>query len=224
MVSAEINPVSDLAKCDDCGQLNTIAALLSAPPKAPRNLYEVPPGSKFTIRQGSNKSLRLGYPANGFMWLHLFIIPFTLVWVGFVGFWTVMALKINYIVPLFSIPFWYAGASMMKGVYLGIRGWEEVLVNRQSIELREGHGKRFKTTVIPMREVLDIALQYKTKKDTSASEALKQMKYDPKRKRSYDRQPAIITEEKSYFFFQTASDFEQDWLIELLNDLRLKLA
>jgi hypothetical protein len=222
MMADETNPVSDIAKCDECGQVSSFAALEYEPPKV-KNLYEVPAGSRFQISQGLSKALSLYYPPMGFQWLHLFIIPFVVFWVGFVAFWTIMSLKVNYFLPIVSLPFWYVGISMLKGVYLNIRGWERVELDRQYIRHITGHGTNSKTRQIALSDVVDIALRYKKKADSSPSEGFKSMKLDTKKQRTIDQQPAIVLLEEEIFFFESASDPEQDWIIELLKDLRMKM-
>jgi hypothetical protein len=223
MMADEMNPVSDLAKCDDCGTLTSIHALDYKPFRQP-NLYEVPDGSKFQISQGTDKSLGLYYPPIGWNWFHLFLIPFVLFWVSFVGFWTFMSMKVSYLISLFSIPFWYVGISMLKGVYLNIRGWEQVRINKNAIEIITGHGNRSKTRTIPLREVIEIALHYKTDKGATPSEGFRRMKIDAKKKRTVERQPAVVLLDEKIFIFEAASDLEQDWIIALLNDIKSKLS
>ena len=223
MLADEMNPVSDLAKCDQCGTVNSISALAYEPVRR-KSLYEVPDGSKFTVEQAADKSLTIHYPPGGWSWMHIFLIPFTLFWIGFVAFWTVMAVQISYLIGLFAVPFWYVGLSMVKGVYRGIKGWEEVLINRSQIEIRKGTGNKYRSKFIPLSEIEEIRLNYKTKDQIRTSESFENIKPSPKKVRSYDRQPALITEKEPIYFFESASDFEQDWVIALLNDLKLKLS
>lgn len=222
MSGAELNPVSDLAKCDECGQLNSIEALDYEPTKRV-NLYEVPKGSAFEISQGPNKSLTIYYPPQGFHWMHFFFIPFTTVWVGFVGFWTFMAAKGSWIFALFSIPFWYAGMGMIRGIYLNIRTWEKLEIGRQYITHSIGTGSKGTKRQFAMSTVQDIGLRYYKKNKVGISKSFQSMRFDPKKVRTADQQPAILLEDEEVFFFERASDQEQDWVIALLNDVRYKL-
>jgi hypothetical protein len=223
MMTDELNPVSDLAKCDQCGSLNSLHSLDYGPVKK-ANLYQVPAGSKFRISQGADKSLKLYYPPIGWQWIHLFIIPFMLFWLGFVGFWTFMSLKVSYLMALFSLPFWFVGLSMLKGLYLNIRGWEQIGMSKDSLSYSSGHGSFSKTRTIPLNDVVELALHYTSDKNKRVSDGIQRMKYDPKKKRSVDRQPAIVLLDEKIFFFEAASDPEQDWIIALLNDIKFKLA
>lgn len=224
MMADELNPVSDLAKCNECGGVHNIAALAYEPKKV-RNLYEVPTASKIEFSQAADKSLTLYHPPAGWSWVHIFLIPFVVFWVGFVGFWTYMSLKIAYLISLFSIPFWYVGLAMAKGVINGIYGWEQVKVNRQGIELTKGRGKRIRSrTLIPLADIQEIRLVYRTKDQIRTSESFSNLKIERTHARDSAVVPAIITQEEEHYFFDMANSKEQDWLLDLLRDIRLKLS
>lgn len=104
----------------------------SASSQLARKRLRKPAGSRVALDiDESNRLFRMFIPPQGFTAKTASSGAFALAWNGFVGFWTIGAVTggAPFLFSLFSIPFWYAGAKMAKGVVDDVRSHTELVIS-----------------------------------------------------------------------------------------------
>jgi hypothetical protein len=94
-----------------------------------------PKGSKIEVFD-TRTTLELNIPPPGFQASDIFIIGFSIFWLCFVAFWTIMVLWGGvWFMALFSIPFWLVGIGMVSGVLSRIVGRQVIEVDRYTLRI-----------------------------------------------------------------------------------------
>lgn len=96
-----------------------------------------PGGSRIKLTRTPQR-LSVEVPPLGFQSQTLPLLGFTLVWNGFIFFWTSGAISAGAPIffPLFSIPFWIIGIRMLAGVLFSLAGHTHLEMNRQRFQIQ----------------------------------------------------------------------------------------
>jgi serine/threonine protein kinase len=109
------------------------------PSERPKYPDTLPSDSKVSADVTEN-GLFIKIPGSGFRGRNALSIGFPVFWIGFVAFWTMMALSMRapFFFPMFSIPFWIAGVVMIKSVAKNALGSVELILNRDGLMYSSG--------------------------------------------------------------------------------------
>lgn len=91
------------------------ALLAPAPPVQPPPAMRKPPGTRVELIHESD-SLYIRIPPGNFTPQTIYMTFFSVIWLSFVGFWTLLAWRGGLIFALFSVPFWLVGLGMARSV------------------------------------------------------------------------------------------------------------
>lgn len=211
----EINISTDLAKCTVCNSLHRASTLLEKVSVA--DLMTQPRDSRLQMQQGRYNSIELTLPTKGLTANAVFGIFFAIFWIGFVAVWTVLAAMGSPFFALFSLPFWFAGMVMAKGVITEITEVQKITFNNQEVTLETLRPIRPKKVVLDRKAIQEVKLQ----SALGASKLLKSFDKASKKGKTKlpNESPAIITPTKTYYIFESLSETEKQWVVRLLRQV-----
>jgi hypothetical protein len=211
----DVNIATDLAKCSTCNTLMRASELKEYVDTA--DLLVLPANAQVTMEQGRNKSIVLTAPANGLSGESIGISIFSVFWLGFVAVWTTLASFGSIFFALFSIPFWVVGIFMAKSAINKIFETQRVTFNDYEVTIELIRPVFSGKTTIDKKDIIDIKYTDVTSAGPLASFA--QMGANGKRTGKVLEYPAIVTKQKTHFFFQNLPEADQKWTVQLLKHL-----
>ena len=212
---ADVNISTDLAKCAHCGAIHKASSLVPAPDA--KALATPPAGSKIEMQKGMGDCFQIIMPKKGIDKSNLPLLAFCVFWVGFIAFWTWGALQTgdDYLMALFSIPFWIIGFVLLTIVINKINEIQTIEVTRTEltiIKTKPVMSKRYEFVFkdIQSIRVTDLPYYY-----TSGSKrrSINHQVVQPKA-------PAIITGSGTKYFFEQANEAEKQWVTNFLEAFR----
>lgn len=95
-----------------------------------------PAGSRIVLKNTFQR-LVVDIPPMGLRLKNVSLLGFALMWSGFLFFWTAGAIAVgaNLLFPLFSIPFWIVGLTLLGGVLFSLAGRTRLEIDRQHFRL-----------------------------------------------------------------------------------------
>ena len=209
--SEHINIATDLAKCQNCGEISKASALL----KTTLPVSDTPPpGSKIEITKGFGGEVEIDLQKNGFTPKTIPLLIFSVFWMGFITFWTVGASKASIIFAAFSIPFWIVGVLLILGIVKSVTGSQHITLNRQNFSLVKKSIIGKKTFNCAIVEILAINKSKPLKKHLFAA-------YENignnQRQGGNTNTPHLVAAGQSISFFESANTEAQDWIVAYLN-------
>ena len=219
ILPSNINIKSDLAKCDRCDSIHKASDLADS--KSIDRINNPPVGSKIKVNKGFDGSIEVFLPNKGFKIHMIFSMFFTVFWLGFIGFWTFMALKGSVLFALFSIPFWIVGAGMVSGLINSLSETQTVIVTRASLILKKVRPIRPKTIEFRLDEIHSIKLKNFNMNSPFSFFANFNIMYKMKKSLGMGgiEMPAILTGVHTEYFFEDANDAEQEWVTSVVDNL-----
>ena len=85
----------------------------------------------------SKSGLDLEIPPRAIQGTDWFLVLFSVFWLGFVAFWTVMASQGSVFFALFSVPFWYVGIMMAKGVLTSLTQKQHIYMDKYTLRVKK---------------------------------------------------------------------------------------
>lgn len=214
-----INISSDLAKCESCNSIHKASELVDQ--KEVNKIDNPPNGTKISIKKWGDGSIELFYPKQGFKSSMIFPLTFSIIWISFIGFWTFMALKGDLLFALFSIPFWVIGFTMLIGLINSISETQTLILSKSVLTYKKDRPIRSSNFVASVNDIESIKL--KNFKVTNPFSVFGNFKMMSKMQRSFGtgglEMPAILTGAKTTYFFEDASDAEQEWVTATLDHI-----
>lgn len=121
---------------------------------------QLPTDSRVSIEHGDT-GVRIVIPPAKFGGGTTSGAAFSLVWLGFVAFWTFMALRMRgaMMFPLFSIPFWGVGVYMVKTMIAPAITTTEIILNGEGMIYRRTVFGRTNTDVWPLSDLGGLRLE-----------------------------------------------------------------
>lgn len=115
-----------------------LAALKQSPKQAGKLVAQKPAGSRIVLQRTAQR-LDMEVPPGNLFSSNLSILVFALAWNGFIFFWTTSAIAMGAPIffPLFSIPFWIAGAGMLWGALSHVALRTRLHLDRQHFRLQQ---------------------------------------------------------------------------------------
>lgn len=212
-----LNVATDIAKCQNCGNIAKLSTLLTEPKKVE---FNPPTGSKIQIHKGLHNVVEITYPKKGFGTKSVPILIFSIFWLGFVAVWTFFAAMGSTIFALFSIPFWLVGIGMLLGAINSAMTVETVSINTSRLKILKNRLFRSKEFEADLKSIQKIELygvlnNYKSLKNTT--EAFSALGNNTTGTNASS--PTVFVDNKQEYFFTQASLEEKEWICNLLNHL-----
>lgn len=210
-----INIATDLAKCGNCGAIHKASALV--PSSDDKKLASPPAGSKIQMTKEMDGSIKIFLPKKGFTTSDIPLVFFAIFWLGFISFWTIMAVRGSILFAMFSLPFWFIGIAMLISVINSIKETQAVIVTRNSVIIEKNkpvNGKRYEFTY-PVIHAIKMN-QYKP----GPFSAFSNPRFMFRNSWSFGagiHLPAIISGSGTFYFFESANDAEQEWVTAFLD-------
>ena len=209
--SANVNVVTDLAKCERCGAIHKVSSLV--PAMDDKALAAPPAGSKIEMRKGVGDGFQVSMPKRGFAIENIALLAFALFWLGFIAFATSMVQNGEDVLLtiLFTIPFWIVGFVVLAMAINGIYGTQTIEATKSTL------------TLVKSRPIYTRRHEYNLKDIQSIRLADKAVQRGSKGHRStwIVKTPAIIVGSGTKYFFETANDAEKEWVTAFLEAFRL---
>ncbi len=140
-----------MLECPHCGTNQSVDELVAIADRNRSQLAIIPPqNSRIEATRFTDSIVEIDIPREGFSKEMTFPLLFAFFWLAFVAFWTVGAASASIVFALFSIPFWMAGVSMMRGLL-------STIFERQRIELN-GNKMKIKTAGLLKESIQEINL------------------------------------------------------------------
>lgn len=213
--SDNINIVTDLAKCGQCGTITRASTLVSS--QDDKSLATPPKGSAIEVTKEMGGAIKLFFPKKGVTASDIPLLLFTIFWLGFISFWTWGASQGSIIFALFSIPFWLVGFTMLIGLINSINETQTLTISKSQLTLEKTkpiNGKRFEFN---LDEIQDIKM---THMKTGPFSAFSNPRFMWRLQWSFGAGlvlPAIMYGAGTVYFFESANDAEQDWVTKYLS-------
>lgn len=209
-----INVKSDLAQCPHCNMVSALSTLIDS--KTNQQASASPPiGSRIILNKSNFGNTEIILPKAGFKARYIPIIIFTTIWIGFISFWTFMAVKIHFLPALFSIPFWLVGFYMLFKIVNSMKETQTISLNKSGFTLQKNRIIFSKNYEVSFNEIHDIRLERISARDFRNSD----FSFNSS---DYKNIPAILKGDKTIRFFETANEAESDWIVNYLNLARKK--
>ncbi|MGB0880457.1 MAG: hypothetical protein ACPGTO_07815 [Polaribacter sp.] len=211
-----INISTDLAKCDKCNSIHKASVLLNSLEKKDIN---PPNGSKIKMKKGTDGNIEFIYPKKGFSASLIPQLFFAIFWLGFISFWTLGASQGSIFFALFSIPFWIIGLSMIIGIINSVSEIQILSLSQNMLTIKRLRPIRPKTFETQLQDIQSIKMKGMKMNPFSMFGNFKHMMKMQGSFGSAIEVPAIITGQKTEYFFNDANDAEQEWITTVLDKL-----
>lgn len=211
--SEDINIQTDLAKCATCGSILKASELL---PSLVQVSAQPPVGSSINIERGFNRDITFSIPKKGFQLILIPQLIFSIIWLGFISFWTYFALKGSIFFALFSIPFWLVGITMVVGIFNQIYERQTLRLDKKKIsfsKIRPIRSKHFETSLVNVQAVKLVPIKINSFNVGNNFSQLSRVRGGITSLLA----PAIITSKKTQHFFESLNEAEQDWVVQTIN-------
>lgn len=214
--SDNINITTDLAKCGHCGTIAKASLLVSA--QDDKSLSTPPKGSAIKVTKEMGDTIKLFVPKKGVTASDIPQLLFSIIWLGFISFWTWGASQGSIFFALFSIPFWLAGFAMLSGIINTINETQTLTISKSQLTLEKTRpifGKRFEFNLSDIQEIKTTHMKVGPFSAFSNPSYLWRLQW------SFGAGlvlPAIISGSGTEYFCETANDAEQDWVTKFLNN------
>ena len=212
-----INVSTDLAQCNGCGNVLKLSELFKTSPESRSSVPPRPPqGSKIEFHEEFNGSTELTYPKKGLKIKQVPILLFAIVWLGFISFWTFLAAQGMPFFALFSIPFWLVGGGLILGIANSASEVEIITADRTMIRLEKKRLIRSKVEVLNWSEVHGIRMSKVKMSPFSAFSNFSRLSKMQNGMVMGIESPGVLSASKTHYFFEDASEAEQEWIIAFL--------
>lgn len=210
-----INVATDLAKCGHCHALHKASELVNAIDE--KALATPLAGSKIQVRKRPDDIIEIFLPKKGVTISDIPMIGFNIFYLIFIFFWTLLALQGSIIFAMFSIPIWFVGLSMLINIINAVQETQTIKFSKEKLILKKNRPVNSKTFDYQLREIELVKM-----KNLKANrfQLFMNMRYAWKLQFSFGagiEMPAIITGQKTEYFFEETSDAEQEWITKLVN-------
>lgn len=159
--SREINPEdlnirTDLGKCQNCGHVFRISEVFEG---TPDNVTpdKMPAASRLQLNKLSDSSYEISLPKGGVKSVGCATLVFSIFWLAFVAFWTLMASQAGFF-ALFSIPFWFVGIGMFIFSINSMTEVQRLIVSSDSIRVIKSRIAVSKDVTIPLENIKAISM------------------------------------------------------------------
>ena len=209
--SENINIATDLAKCQNCGEISKASELS----KQKEPVSKTPPaGSKIELIKGFGDEVEFILPKTGFNVKSIPLLVFAIIWISFVAFWTLMASRGSIIFAAFSIPFWLVGFSMLYGILKTASTSQSLKIDRLNLKLIKKSILGKKTFECSIPEIL--AINFSKPNTKNPLVAFSNIGNVQKQGAAINL-PNLVTIQTSIPFFESANKDEQQWIVDYLN-------
>ena len=212
--SANINVVTDLAKCGHCGTIHKASIL--AHMVDDKILATPPRGSKIELTKEIGDNILIVMPKKRVTTSDISGLFFCVFWLGFVSFWTWSALQSSILFAMFSIPFWLIGLVMLVGIINNINETQTIEVSRSSLTLIKSRPFNSNEYEYSFDDIQSIKM---THMQAGSFFGFSNLRYIQRQQRFLGAgltTPTIITGLRTQYFFEWANDAEQEWVTKFL--------
>ncbi|MCK6603668.1 MAG: hypothetical protein HUU43_01275 [Ignavibacteriaceae bacterium] len=211
--SREINPEdlnirTDLGKCQNCGHVFRISEVFEG---TPDNVTpdKMPAASRLQLNKLSDSSYEISLPKGGVKSVGCATLVFSIFWLAFVAFWTLMASQAGFF-ALFSIPFWFVGIGMFIFSINSMTEVQRLIVSSDSIRVIKSRIAVSKDVTIPLENIKAISMDEWQLGNKSYNSSKTQ------------KVPAVFYGKTKIKFFEYADREDQLWIVAFLKKLLSK--
>ena len=214
--SDNINVMTDLAKCGQCGTITKASSLVAVQDE--KSLATPPKGSSIQVTKEMGDTVKIFLPKKGVTATDIPQLLFTIFWLSFICFWTWGASQGSIFFALFSIPFWLVGLTMLSGLINSINETQTLTVSKSQMTLEKTRPINEKRLEFNLSDIQEIKM---TQMKAGPFSAFSNPRYMWRLQGSFGAglvMPAIISGSGTEYFFESANDAEQDWVTKYLNN------
>ena len=208
-----------IVSCSSCGTDQELSQLMKIDDNHRTELMIVPPkNSKIDVYRYSDSIMEITVPRSGMKPEYLFVLFFSMFWLGFVAFWTLMAAQASILFAMFSIPFWTVGISMVYGLTKVAFEKQLIEINGRTMKITKTRLLNSRTEEFPLMDIDSIKMEKmsNTKHVTSASQLnrIGSNKF---------KIPTIKHGKETDTILEYGTEKEKKWLVGLLNEYMVKV-
>lgn len=211
----EVNVQKDLARCTNCNTLHTISELRKSTLENP--ITNLPENTKMDIRKGIGDNVEIHLPKRGLGAIHIPLILFTTFWLSFVAVWTYFAWYGSPLFAIFSIPFWFIGFAMLRGLVNTIWERQTLSVNRHEITLQKYRPINSRTYVFNLEEINSVEMIEPNRNPMKVYGSIRFVKKIKESNLNIALVPALVKEPKPVYFFESAETADQIWVCKTID-------
>lgn len=217
--ASDVNITADIAKCSECNALFKASDLINQNTK--RISMTTPRGSKLELNTKLLNGVELFYPKTGFTAANIFVLLFSVLWLGFDIVLTFLALNGPFYFAFFSIPFWIIGIGILASAINSSRESQTIEISSESIQILKARPFRPKNYSFSFEEVDSITLETRATKDNAND--LKQLTKSESYLLSKGmKNPTLKSGIQTVQFLESADFIEKQWITDLLSSILSK--
>lgn len=201
----DLNIQTDLGKCAGCGQLFRVSEVFDG---TSVNITpdKMPATSRLILNKLSDSSYEISLPKGGVKSVGCAMLVFSIFWLAFVAFWTLMASQAGFF-ALFSIPFWFVGIGMFIFAVNSMTEVQRLIVSSDSIRVIKSRIVLSKDVTISPDNIKAIGMDEWQLGNKSYNSSKSQ------------KVPAIFYGRTKIKFFEYADRDDQLWIVAFLKKL-----
>ncbi len=209
----------EIVECRNCGTEQELQQLVRIEDNHKTQLMLAPPSkSKIDVYRYSDSVMEITIPRSGLKPENLFVLGFSVVWLSFVAFWTLMAASASILFAMFSIPFWIVGVSMLYSLTKVALEKQEIELNGRTMKIKKTRLLNSRTEEFPLMDVDQIKMEKlgNTKRFTTAS------KLNHLGNKNF-KIPTIKHGKETETLLEYGTEEEKKWVVNLLNEYMVKI-
>lgn len=185
---------------------------------------ELPSNFKIIVNKINEDTIELICPKKKLSFITVYTFIFSLAFIGFTCFWTFGSFQAAFFLPLFSIPFWIGGIKLLKGVIVFAFETQILTICKNSIT--------FKREVFDKKEVIEFRIEniQSVELDCLGANIFTLLKsyrilylFQTRRRGGTLTLPAIKSHGQTVLFFENATDVEQKWITNTIDNFLKQL-
>lgn len=229
IASQNISVQHNLAKCDNCSEVHQISSLLNKPVQAEAKLVNhskitsvsLPAQSNIGIRKGDDKSLVIFQPkekrTDGVLGLQALRLIFS---IAFTIFWIVGAAQGSVDFALLGVPMLIILLISLAKIPEVSKDIQTIKVTKDTITIIKEYSTKKKITEIPIQDIQAVRMKAP---EQGIIDFTWDIRYRKKLSTVMIEVPTVVCDRTNYYFFERATDGEQEWVVVVLNNLLQKI-
>lgn len=198
----DLNIQTDLGKCRNCGHVFRVSEAFESF-AADITPDKMPETSKLKLNKLSDSSYEISQPGGGLKSVGCATLVFSVFWLGFVAFWTLMASQAGFF-ALFSLPFWFVGLGMLVFSVNSMTEIQKLIVSSDSLRVVKTRLAFSKDVTIPLENIKSIGMDdWQMRNNSNRAQKV----------------PAIFYGVTKIKFFEYANREDQFWIVSFLKKL-----
>lgn len=208
---------TDLAKCDHCGAVLKVSELINHPKQIHPSTKN---GSRITINLKKNGQLELSLSQKGFTPSIILSFLAAIFWLALITVLILADKKNIEELAFLTTPFWFLGVYITFRTYNKASETQKITFCDHTLKIDRISPVSTKTFETDFDDINAIKMKWRKSRPNVVQIKSSVIKLDKSKSvRRLKKAPAIITDEKTEFFFENANGKEQEWIIIILRNL-----